>query len=162
GVWRGKYWRNWTEALIEADLPPNEATKAFSRDELLECLALLARQHRRFPTQADIKFARRSNPKIPGHMPFGRLGGHPSKAAWLRGFVQARPEYGDILEFLGADDVVDTAAADEARGDGAVYLLRMTGTKYYKVGHTYDVPRRHRAINLESPEPTEAVHSFAT
>jgi Meiotically up-regulated gene 113 len=44
--------------------------------------------------------------------------------------------------------------------DGHVYMMKLG--KYYKIGHTSSVPRRHREINLELPEKADVVHTIAT
>ncbi|MBF0457542.1 MAG: hypothetical protein HQK99_06565 [Nitrospirae bacterium] len=72
--WRGKYWRNWNDALKEADLEENALQKAYDNDSIIRSIILLTRKYNRYPTLADIKLEKRINKSFPGQKPVNRLG----------------------------------------------------------------------------------------
>jgi hypothetical protein len=51
-AWRGRYWVNWGEALIEAGYAPNSWCQEIPEDELLKNLAVYVRQLARYPVNA--------------------------------------------------------------------------------------------------------------
>ena len=57
------------------------------------------------------------------------------------------------------EEVASHGAAEET-SDGFVYMLKLG--KHYKIGKTFDVPRRHRQIDLELPEKAAKVHAIQT
>jgi hypothetical protein len=56
--WRGKFWRNWGNALMEAGLVPNWAIEAYAESSLILSLVRLTQKNRRFPTYADMRLER--------------------------------------------------------------------------------------------------------
>jgi Meiotically up-regulated gene 113 len=165
GVWRGKYWTNWSQAVVEAGCNTGNMSVAYTDDYLLKSLAELVRIYKHFPTYAEIKIQKNSTTSFPNHSVFDRLGLRPSKIKKLRRFVEGNPNYKDILDFLPENASVGEAVECEddsssPRTDGHVYMLKLS--KHYKIGHTSSVPRRHREINLELPEKTDIVHVIAT
>ncbi len=73
-MWRGKFWRNWNEAVEEAGLAPNRMVKGHDRTALVVSLLELARRLRRFPTYADLQMERRSNDAFASPNVFNKLG----------------------------------------------------------------------------------------
>jgi hypothetical protein len=161
GVWRGKYWRTWSEALREAGFSPNRPNEAHSRDSLLTCLARLALEHRRFPTYTDLRMAKQADAAFPTHHAFNNLGDRHARIRLLRTYATEHAEYHDVLGVLppGDDDGTD-ATGNGTLVDGAVYMLKLG--KHYKVGKSFRVPQRHQEIAIELPEKPEVVHVIAT
>jgi hypothetical protein len=162
GSWRGKYWRTWSEALQEAGFDPNSPPEAHTLEVLTLGLISLTRQHRRFPTDAEVRLAKRADPSFPAHHAFSKVGSRPVRIELVRAYAVAHHEYRDVLEFLPAAGGAqhESAPSTEAGGDGSVYMLKMG--KHYKIGHTFSVPRRHREIALELPEKPDVIHVIAT
>lgn len=165
GIWRGKYWTNWTEAVQDAGVVPGEMSIAYSDVHLLKALADLVRTYKRFPTYAQIKIQKARDAKFPNHATFDRLGSQKAKIEMLRQFAIDNANYSDILQLLPSQAPVadlKESAQDESslKRDGHVYMMKLG--KHYKIGHTSSVPRRHREINLELPEKTDVVHTIAT
>lgn len=75
--WRGKYWARWSEALEEAGYGANTWQEAFPDSVALDRLIQVIAELGRFPTQAEIKLARREDSSFPS----------PSRlpAAWAAG-----------------------------------------------------------------------------
>jgi hypothetical protein len=164
GMWRGKHWRVWSDALMEAGFQPNQKHEAHSKEVLLGHMIALMRRLRRFPTYTDLRMARQADPSFPGHMPFQNLGPLPERIAMVRAYAAERPEDSDILDLLpSVDDEPEVAPADDPAPkdvDGAVYMLKLG--KHYKVGKSFRVPQRHREIAIELPEKPDVVHVIAT
>src|SRR5258708_7356126 len=87
-AWLGKYWRQWNRAVAEAGFKPNERTQLFDRDALVECLAKLAREHGRFPSDADIALARASGAELPHKHLFRKLGKLPARVELVRAYAR--------------------------------------------------------------------------
>jgi hypothetical protein len=163
GVWRGKYWRSWSEALIEAGFAPNVADEARTQKQLVLAMIKLVQQHQRFPTHVDLRWERRFDDTFPSHRTFERLGDRPTRIALVRAYAMEHPEYRDVLDLLPASDDdkdVDETGSDTASVDGAVYMLKLG--KHFKIGKSFRVPQRHREISLELPEKPDVVHVITT
>jgi hypothetical protein len=166
GTWRGKYWRTWSEAVEEAGFAPNRKKEAQERSVLILCLIKLTKKNRRFPTYADLKMERYADDSFPGHAAFNNIGSRTARIELVRGYATDHAEHGDVLEFLpspepeaeSSQDVPSAESGDLA--DGSVYMVKHG--KHYKIGRTYDVPRRHREIAVELPERLDPIHSIRT
>jgi hypothetical protein len=164
GMWRGKYWRNWSEAVQEAGFAPNPRDEARTKEELVLAMIRLIRKNQRFPTYADLRMEKRADETFPAQHAFYRLGDRPVRMALVRAYANEHQEHGDVLELLptsddeGADDEQETPSAE--RVDGAVYMLKLG--RHYKIGKSFRVPQRHREIAIELPEKPDVIHVIAT
>ena len=81
------------------------------------------------------------------------------------GFSEKQSEFSDILALLPTslelDDDISEVPSEE-KNDGFVYMVKEQFSKQYKIGKTFDVPRRHREIALELPGDLKKVHSIRT
>lgn len=161
-AWRGKHWRNWSEAVEEAGFGANSAPEAHTPESLITWLAKLTSQNRRFPTYADLRMARQADTSFPTHQSFNKLGSLGARIGLLRVYAQTHPEFADVVQFLPAADDGEHVSngEDGSLADGSVYMLKLG--KHYKIGHTFAVPRRHREIALELPEKPDVIHVIAT
>ncbi len=163
-AWLGKFWRNWGEALAEAGFAPNRLSEPVEPDALLRSLAGLVRKLGRFPSYADLKLERRSDASVPSVGVFYKLGSIAARVEALRTYATAHPEYADVLDALPAPgDVAEEGAPqpeDQSNGNGSVYMLKLA--KHYKIGKTFNVPRRHQEIAIELPEKPDVVHVITT
>jgi hypothetical protein len=82
-VWIGKYWARWSDALREAGFEPNRLQSAYPESDVLSSLALLARELGQFPTHAEMRIKRRSDPSFPSHNVFARFGNRAAVATRL-------------------------------------------------------------------------------
>jgi hypothetical protein len=164
GTWRGKFWLGWGDAAAEAGVQSGQMNEAHEADFLLTKLAELTRKRGQFPTLAATRMERMQDKTFPNDKVFDRFGTKPERIAALRQFVSQREEFVDVLQFLqtkGDEGDVTKAAGDAPElGDGSVYMMKLG--RAYKVGKTFDVPRRHRQIALELPEKPVVVHSIRT
>jgi hypothetical protein len=160
-MWRGRFWRTWSDALVEAGLDPNPPPEAHSMDRLIKGLASLTMRLGRFPSHADLMLARRNDKSFPNHQAFTKMGPVAERIELLRRYAAVHAEDHKLLEILPPQDADDPETVVESEHiEGYVYLLKFG--KHYKVGRTESVPTRHRQINLELPEKAELVHKIAT
>jgi hypothetical protein len=84
--WMRKFWVRWGDALVEAGFQPNALQGPRSDDDLLESLALSARELGRFPVANEIKMKARTEPGFPWHNTFARFGAptHARIHGWAR------------------------------------------------------------------------------
>lgn len=161
GVWRGKYWRTWSDALQEAGFAANSPKEAHERSALIACMIALTRRNGRFPTYADLRMERQTDLSFPAHQAFNKLGSRSARIEIVRAYVAEHPEDRDVIVFLpSTEEAADAVGGDDGRGveggDGSVYMLKLG--KHHKIGKTFSVPRRHREIALELPEKPEVIH----
>jgi hypothetical protein len=136
--WYGKYWARWSDAITEAGLPPNEFTKPFNDEFLIETLANLVRELGRFPVEAELQMRSRSEPSFPNYRVFSRLGRKAELAAKVIDFCNSRGCLEDVAEICRPvtiepkPELVDNDC--DGRDDeqfGHVYLFK--SGKYYKI-----------------------------
>jgi Meiotically up-regulated gene 113 len=163
--WKGKFWRTWSDALLEAGFQPNAAWTRREDEPIIVALIALVRTLGRFPSEADIKLARVADPSFPTTKAFRtNFGGQPARMAAVRAYISGRPEYADVLNLLPPPPAIEQPGVEDESVDGHVYLMlsRLQSGKRYKIGHTESVPRRHRQVALELPEKPDIVHIIAT
>jgi hypothetical protein len=162
-AWRGRHWRQWSDAVAEAGFAPNRPNERHEDSKLIRCLADLTRKLRGFPSYADVRMAREADKAFPTHHVFNKLGALDARVELVRRYAGEHADYRDVLEFLPPaehNDQPDRRHDALEKVDGFVYLLKHA--KHYKIGKTFSVPRRHREIALELPEKPDLVHVIST
>jgi hypothetical protein len=165
-AWRGKYWLNWSDAIIAAGLPPNSRDEAHDRTFMVESLAKLTRKNGRFPTYADARMEKNSNQSFPGNDAINRLGSVADRIELVRQYASDNSEFGDVLGLLpdrGASEDGPPPENDSV-SDGYVYmgLLKVGRERRYKIGKTNLVERRTDQISVQLPADLELVHAMKT
>ena len=164
--WRGKYWRNWGDAVRAAGFAANLRNEAHERSFLIMSLARLTKKHGRFPTYADMRLEREINNSFPAHQPLTRLGTVAERVELVRRYANENPEYKHILDLLPQPmDDGDTSPTESASTqDGFVYmgLLKIGREKRYKIGKATLFDRRKDQISIQLPEDLERVHVIKT
>jgi Meiotically up-regulated gene 113 len=164
--WRGKFWRDWSDALIESGLTPNQAPEAHTQTFLIRSLAGLTRKLGRFPSHADLRLEKIANRSFPGVEAISRLGSAAERVELVRQHASDHSEFADILNLL-PDSAADGDASkldSESLIEGFVYmgLLRVGREKRYKIGKTNLVERRHGELSAQLPADLELVHAIKT
>jgi hypothetical protein len=95
--WRGRYWANWGDALVEAGYARNEWVAGYTDEHLLEQLMSLMRELGRFPTLSELDLKRRRDSHFPSKGAFTRLGGKNDLAARIVDFCKDRDGYEDVI-----------------------------------------------------------------
>lgn len=164
--WTGKFWPRWGDALVEAGYEPNTLMGPRDDDEILESLAMFARELGRFPVATELKLRARTEPGFPWHNTFARFGRKHELAVRLRELATARG-YEDVVALC--DIVVErearsTPIAEDATEPGSDlgYVYLMKSGRYYKVGRSNSVGRRERELAIQLPEKAEVVHAIKT
>ena len=136
--WRGRYWRNWSDALSEAGFEPNKPNERTDDSYLVHRLAMLAQKLGFFPTYADMRLERHNDNTFPTHHLFNRLGSIDVRIGFLRDYAKSNGEFSGILEFLPEPETfIDTGAPPQnSLAEGFVYLalMQIGNQKRYKIG----------------------------
>lgn len=160
--WRGKIWRNWGDALLDAGFAPNKLQTAFTDDFLLEVVLKVARRVNRFPSTGDLDY---EIPRLETN-----LSPKTVQARWnmselatkLAEFAHSKGE-DQIEEFAkgySPSPKIKEGATVSAAPLGYVYMQRHEND--YKIGHTKSLNKRGRQIQIELPREIELVHSILT
>lgn len=165
GVWRGKYWLNWSDAVAAAGVQAGRLNAAFTEEFLLSRLAELTSHLGRFPTQAEKRMRRNTDASFPNDKVFDRFGNRAAQMESLRRFALGREAFRHILALLPAPVGQELPEPDRPAEpgeviEGFVYMLKLGNA--FKIGRTSAVPRRHREIALELPEKPAVVHTIRT
>lgn len=166
--WEGRYWARWGDAIREAGLEPNALQSAFTDDRILDALIDEIRRVGKWPTNNDLKLARRSNPSFPSRNVFARFGNRGGQVAAVIARCERRSdECVDVIAIASplADDASAQAEAADRTGAtvesfGQVYLLKIG--KHYKIGRSNSIGRRERELAIQMPERHTRVHVIQT
>lgn len=171
GIKRSELWAagfaKYTDAVKAAGLTANALNSPLDKSILLERLAELTHELRRFPTKGDIKVQRSKDASFPSYEAYFRLGGNAYKQVprLLLEYCTGKNEFAGILELirekLPQETGRETANLKPAqRVTGYVYLLKLGAD--YKIGRSNDVARRKREITLMLPQDLEHIHTIET
>jgi hypothetical protein len=166
-AWRGRYWRTWSDALVEAGFAPNVPLERISDEALVLALVDIIRRLGRFPAEVDLRMERSNGNAVPSAKRYRvRIGDHAARVEAVRAFVQGRAEYDDVHALLPLNATLEDAGSASGPDliNGHVYMIVTTvrDGKRFKIGCTEAVPRRHRQIALELPERPDIVHVIDT
>jgi hypothetical protein len=169
--WLGSYWTRWTDAVLEAGFEPQEPSKAFSIEEMLDEVAKLVRKYGRYPSGAEILIERRANgnERIPSPDTLrAGLGKKPEAIQKVHDYCSSIDEYADVLAILskeaaGTDsrcDVEETTTLGKNQpASGYVYLVK--SGKLYKIGFSENHWRRKSELHKQTAEGIVEVHTIA-
>lgn len=157
-----KYWARFADAHREAGFEPNKRTAAIDEGDLLNALALLARQLERFPTSADLRVKGHSDKAFPSLRTFEtRFAGKADMIGKVAAYCQANAELNDVLQWCNAQsERLEPATKPDTSADGFVYLMK--SGRYYKIGKTNHVGRRERELAIQLPDAAATVHAIKT
>jgi hypothetical protein len=162
--WLGRFWANWSDALLEAGYKPNKWKEGYSEAFLTEKIICLTRQYGRFPTQAEIKLKGYNDPEFPSIKPFRRLGSKNQIIEKVRDYCQANQGYDDVLALCQITIIAPASERLSSRTaepeNGFVYLIK--SGRFYKIGRSVSVGQRERQLAIQLPEKVNTVHSIRT
>jgi hypothetical protein len=164
-VWRGKYWNNWSEALIEAGYPANNWTKPHEESYILQQLLQLTRDKRQFPTKTQMQLERRSNSNFPSVGPIQRIGSKAGLIARLLAYCQSHEGFEDVEEILKATPAPMEPKQSVEQGDGKLqygYVYLILSARKYKIGYSKAALNRASVVSNLSPEGGEIIHLIRT
>lgn len=161
--WQGKYWARWGDAVVEAGFAPNRLIPRIDDDLLFQKLIDLTGKLGHYPTQPELRLARRNDSTVPDAGTFLKFGSKREQILRVLSFCEQNGSPEPATTILRNSVPAPQTTDDFEDGDlvpGFVYLLK-TG-KNYKVGRTNDVGRRTGELAIQLPERAEFVHSIRT
>lgn len=162
--WAGKYWLRWSDAVEEAGYEPNSFNSKFDDETLLNHLAGLVRELEHFPTQAELRMKRGSDPNFPDPTTYRRFGKKAQQALALWEYCNTSTVWSDVSEICRPIAVTATPEqpADGPAGTLAGFVYLMKSGRHYKIGRSNAVGRREYELAIQLPEAIELVHSLET
>lgn len=164
-LWRGRYWRNWGEALTEAGFAPNDWSQRLDDDFLISKIIDLSRRLGRFPTKADIQLESSSNSDFPSVGAFQKRWGLTE----LAHAVEARADstndkaIGDLARsYVAGQPIRRSIDVEPVASPSLGYVYMQRHGNDYKIGFTKSLNKRGRQIQIELPQEIELVHSILT
>lgn len=158
----GVHWATWNDAKREAGL----GTAVFLRPRLneervLPAFATLLAQLGKWPTESELRLAKRRDAQFPSVKVSRRLESDHEFLANLRAYCETKPHLASVVSL-----VTERSRQGYRRGTASVstagYVYMMRSGRRYKIGHTSSPSRRHREVRLDLPERTDLVHSIET
>lgn len=161
--WR-KYWARFGDAQREAGFEANSLQGAYSDEHVLEKYIELTRELGKFPVRGDLIVKRGKSPDFPTHNVFLRIGTKQKLLSRLLKYSEEK-NYDDIVELCKTtlEEIKTTVPTDdnEQWGTlGSVYLVK--SGRYYKIGRTNSMGRRHHEITILLPENLDLIHEIKT
>jgi hypothetical protein len=166
--WSGVHWARWSDALSEAGFEPLEWTVGLSEEEILEVLAKLVRQYRRYPTTKEILIEKRANAAIPTPKAMVRKVGLKAEAIRkLRDYCSLRGDIADVAAILVQEKIAEEPeieaylsklGAGKPRPSGYVYMVK--SGKLCKIGFSENQWRRKSELHKQTSEGIREIHTI--
>lgn len=161
GVWFGKYWTRWGDALIEAGFTPNIKNERLDELFVLEKLAEITRHFGKIPAAMEMRMYGKQNPGFPNEKTIlGHFGGKQNLVARLAQWSRENATFADVANIVGDIAQAPASASSKSKAEGLVYLIR-SGT-HYKIGRSDELERRVKEIKVALPEAATLVHTIRT
>lgn len=158
-----KYWPRFSLAQREAGFEPNVLKSAFEDEFVFEKYITLAREIGKIPGRGDFRFKRRNDPSFPNDGVFERFGKKYQLIQRILAYAEEK-EFSDITELCRKELSLlkdgDLGNSSDTNIIGSVYLAK--SGRYYKIGRTNDMGRRHHEITILLPENLELIHEIKT
>jgi len=158
------WFAGWNDLMSRLGIEPQQFSNArIPLGELAKSVASLSVELGKWPTEDDIRRARRRDPSFPGLdaiRPFRRSG---ALAATVVAIADEQPALHAARSYAEPHLVREPAEVDEhtsARIQGYVYMIR--SGRRYKIGKSTDPSRRFREVKLELPEEAHQIHAIPT
>ena len=159
-----KYWARFAEACREAGFEPNLKTTAYSEEDLVQPIAMLARHLGRFPIVGDIRVKAHADLAFPSEKTYRtRFRTKAQMVAKVAAYCSAHSELADVLQWCQQPSQPPVALRLEkadTSNDGFVYLLK--SGRFYKIGRTNSIGMREYTLKIQLPEQAKAVHHIKT
>lgn len=161
--WR-KYWARFGDAQREAGFEANTLKTAYSDEYIFEKFISLTRELGKLPVKGELIVKRYNDPEFPTHNTFFRLGTKQKFLNKLLKYSQSKG-YADIINMCCV--VLEKGNVEEGQDEtlkeiaiGSVYLAK--SGRYYKIGRTNSMGRRHHEITILLPEGLSLIHEIKT
>ena len=162
--WYPHHWMRWGDALKEAGLTPNQLTQPISLETAIHKIIELARELGHFPITAEIRRKSKADAGFPSTSTFEKFGTKKVFVSAVISYCRKHEGFDDILEMCSehnsdGSDISDISD-ESSTNDGYVYLMK--SGRFYKIGRTDAVGRRHKELKVQLPEELEIVHYIST
>lgn len=163
-AWRGRFWVNWSEALVEAGYAPNSWCQEIPEDELLGNLAVYVRELGRYPVDAELSIKRRHSLEVPSVKTLRNRYG--SNLAAVDALLRYARKHSDVDLALiceariAAETIRPTKPRTSGNVVGCVYLMK--SGSFYKIGLSNSSGRREYEIGIQLPEKLKLIHEIKT
>ena len=158
----GAHWATWNDAKREAGLATAQFVIPRIQDEsVVPAFAALLVQLGKWPTESQMRLAKRRDKAIPSVKVLSRLTTDREFLKKLRAHCETRQELASVVGLV----VAKSAKRVHLDGGAVVttgYVYMMRSGRRYKIGFTSSSSRRHREVRLDLPERTDVVHSIET
>jgi hypothetical protein len=164
-AWRGRYWANWGQALIEAGYSPNAWGQPIPREVLLGRLAAYALELGHYPVDAEMRMRKHSEPGFPNTDAFRNCFGNAQSTA-VALLTYARNQGDQKLAAICEARLVIAKSKPAQKRDGnvtatgSVYLMK--SGPFYKVGLSNASGRREYELGIQLPEKPRLIHEIRT
>lgn len=160
-----KFWPRFSEAIKEAGYSPNKMIESYPDEYLFEKFIEIIYSIKKWPTKGDRLVKYKSTSKFPSPTTFEKFGTKYQFAAKLLDYAKSK-KYADVIKVceLILLEYEDKKGLSEKQNFavkiGSVYLIR--SGRYYKIGRTDEMDRRHHEITIQLPEGIELIHEIRT
>lgn len=159
-----RYWARFGDVQQEAGFEPNTLQGAFDDDYLLEKFISLIREINKFPTWSDVRVKVNNSPGFPNDKTFYRFGTVHALAVRVLEYAKTK-KYEEVIKICQSaiekyQSLKPTEDPQENIKFGIVYLTK--SGRYYKIGRTNDIGRRHHEITIQLPEGLKPIHEIKT
>lgn len=164
--WYPHCWLRWSDAIKEADLSPNQFTMALNKDIVIKKLIDFIKELGHFPIHGELRVKAKQDSSFPSHGVFDKFGGKKKLTAAVVTYCRAHGGLDEILKICGghaSEDgltLIENIEPQNEIDNGFVYLMK--SGRYFKIGHTVAIGRRHREIKTQMPEEVNMVHYIRT
>jgi Meiotically up-regulated gene 113 len=166
--WHGKIWLRWSEAVAEAGLEPNQFfSQEIPKEEILEEIAKIIIEIKKFPSESELKFFHFNRKTIPSTtVIWKKIGRKFEIATELLEYCKNQTNFKEVayiceeIVFEHQQTSISPIKEKEETLLGKVYLMK--SGKFYKIGKTDHIGQRHYSIGIKLPEKLELIHEFST
>jgi hypothetical protein len=165
--WVGIHWAKWSEVIEAAGYTPNAKQEPYDEQWIIDQLTGLISKLNRFPTTADMRLHKKSQPDFPSHSAIRRLGNKSQLAALVVQQCEGNGTHDSAIAICkplasSMPSSAYTSRAFETREDGFVYLIQHGNRREFKIGKTNNPIRREGEIRIEMPAQVTPVHKIKT
>lgn len=159
-----KYWPRFGDAQREAGFEPNTLNTGFTDEFLIEKYTALIKELGKIPVMGDLRVKHHNDKGFPDGKVFYRFG---TKSQLMNKILEhaEKEGYQDIVILCSSEiEKLNQGNSSETSHDtietGFVYLAR--SGRFYKIGRTNSVGRRHHEITILLPENLTIIHEVKT
>ncbi|MCH2226446.1 MAG: GIY-YIG nuclease family protein [Candidatus Caenarcaniphilales bacterium] len=168
------YWINYSDLVKESGYEPNEFTKAYTNEFIIEKFIGLIGEFKQFPTQRILRFKAKNDYSFPSMTTmWGKFG---SKFNTAKKILESGLADNNSLVLEVCQEIVDNPKSKAQLKEsldselietqthklGLVYLFKHGDRNEYKIGKSLDTVRRGQELRTQMPQDLELIHEIKT